>query len=540
MPQERALQESAKGQKKLLGGMLLLLPATVFSKVVGLFYKIPLILIVGVEGMAYFLAAYHVYSLLFVLSATGLPTALSLQVSRAVATGKRRAVRRILGVAMLPFLLLGAGGTAFLLFFAPRLAAWIAMADAAAAVVAIAPALLLAAFIGAVKGYFQGLGQMLPTAVSEVIEASGKLIFGLLLALYAKGQGASTQTVAAYAIFGITAGLLLSALLLLLWLLISLPRPGKGDETPLPKRGAVLGELLRHGLPITVSASVMSLVSLIDTALISGRLQASGMAPSAAHALYSSYGNLAVPLYNLIPALLTPLTVTLMPMISAALARGDRSLSCGVLNAARRITVLLAVPAALGMGVFAAPLLTLIYGGEAAVGTAAPLLSLLALSVLPAALICFSGAALQASGHTVTPVLAMAAGATVKLAAEYLLLPLPQAGILAAPISTLLCNLTALLIQGIALAYALPGSSLGVGSLLRAFAAALPAIAGGVGTYFALLHLLGESRWLMLPVLAVTVPIFFLLALPVGALRREDLIALPMGERLSRLIFKEK
>ena len=285
LPQGDLTGEHANGQKKLLGGVLLLLPATVFSKLVGLFYKIPLILIVGVEGMAYFLAAYHVYSLLFVLSATGLPTALALQVSRAVAAEKRRAVRRILGVAMLLFLLLGAGGTALLFFCAPQLAKAIAMADAAAAVAAISPALLLAAFIGAVKGYFQGLGQMLPTAVSEVLEAAGKLIFGLLLALYAKGQGMSAPLVAAYAIFGITAGLLLAALVLLLWLTVSLFRERSRDGERPPARRAVLGELLRHALPITVSASVMSLVSLIDTALISGRLQSTGMAPSAANAL---------------------------------------------------------------------------------------------------------------------------------------------------------------------------------------------------------------------------------------------------------------
>ena len=69
---------AAPGQKKLLRGVLVLMPAALFSKIVGMLYKIPLLFIVGVEGMAYFLAAYHVYSLLFVLSATGRPTALSL------------------------------------------------------------------------------------------------------------------------------------------------------------------------------------------------------------------------------------------------------------------------------------------------------------------------------------------------------------------------------------------------------------------------------------------------------------------------------
>ena len=86
-------------QKTLMRGVLVLMPATLFTKFVGLFYKIPLIRIVGVEGMAYFLAAYHIYSVLFVLSATGLPTALSLSVAGAVAANGTRAVRRVLSVA---------------------------------------------------------------------------------------------------------------------------------------------------------------------------------------------------------------------------------------------------------------------------------------------------------------------------------------------------------------------------------------------------------------------------------------------------------
>ncbi|MBR7181464.1 MAG: oligosaccharide flippase family protein, partial [Clostridia bacterium] len=186
MPTEESCEK-----KKLFGGVLVLMPATVFTKIVGLFYKVPLIAIVGVSGMAYFLAAYHLYSVIFVLSATGLPTALALQVARAVATGERPAVRRIFGVAHTLFLTLGLVGTGVLLCFAPQLAARLAMAEAAAAIVAIAPALLLSGFVGAVKGYFQGLQKMWPTAASEVLEALGKLLFGLFFALLAKGRGLS-------------------------------------------------------------------------------------------------------------------------------------------------------------------------------------------------------------------------------------------------------------------------------------------------------------------------------------------------------------
>ena len=203
---------AAPGQKKLLRGVLVLMPAALFSKVVGMFYKIPLLFIVGVEGMAYFLAAYHVYSVLFVLCATGLPAALSLQISRAIARGEERETGRIFRVALVLFLLPGLLGSILLFSGARPLAVRLSMGDAAAALAAISPSLFLAAFIGAGKGYFQGCGRMGPTALCEVLEAAGKLCLGLGFALWAKRAGLPVPQIAAYAVFGITAGMALSAL----------------------------------------------------------------------------------------------------------------------------------------------------------------------------------------------------------------------------------------------------------------------------------------------------------------------------------------
>ena len=525
-------------QKKLLGGVAVLMPAALFTKIVGLCYKIPLIAIVGVSGMAYFLAAYHVYSVVFVLSATGLPTALSLLVARLAAKGEGTAPRRALGVALLLFLSVGLCGTAALWCLAPFLAERIAMADAAAAIMAIAPALLLAAFTGAVKGYFQGLHRMLPTALCEVLEAAGKLGFGLWFALLAKGRGLPPPLVAAYAIFGITAGLALAALVLGVWLLIHLlGHRQKGEGTPPPRR-ALLGELCRVALPITANSLVMSLATLLDTALISGRLQAAGFAPEVANGMYSAYGNLAMPLYNLVPALLAPVNLSLMPLLGTAFSKGDVKGGREVLSGAMRLTALLSIPAALGLAVFAEPLLELIYGSAgAAVATAAPLLSLLALSVLPVTLLTLLGAALQAVGHTVLPVIAMGVGALVKLLAECLLLSLPAVQIYGAPISTLLCNLTVLVIEAIALSRVLSGAALSPGALFRPLLASAPAVAAGAALYIVLQR---QIPFAILPALLLTVCLFALLALRTGALCAGDLAALPMGDRLYILLCKCK
>lgn len=526
------------GKKKFLFGVVLLLAATFAAKLIGLFYKIPLIRIVGVEGMAYFLAAYHIYSLLFVLSSTGLPNALSLLVAKAQASGQGARVRRIFWVSAGLFLLLGAAGTAALVAFAEPIAARLSMRESAAAIIAIAPSLLLAGWIGAVRGYFQGKQSMAPTAASEVLEAVGKLAFGLWFSLLAAQWGATPPQLAAAAILGITAGMLLAAFFLLAVFVLDRLRTraetlqGGGADC----RPRVLSHLVRLALPMTISASVMSLVSLVDTALISGRLQSAGIAPSVANSMYSAYGNLAVPLYNLVPSLLSPLSLALMPMLGAAVTKRDGAGVRMLLGTGVRLTALVSIPAALGLSVFSRPILSMIYKGEAnAVSLAAPLLSLLALSVVPACFITLTGAALQATGHTGIPVVAMGAGAMVKLLVEFFLLVQPAVGIAAAPISTLACNLSVLCLQLIALARILPFRFFPVRDLFSPFLAAIFGVGAGVGCYLFLSRYPG-SGWQMLCTLALTACLFLFLSLRFGAVSREDLQALPGGERICAVL----
>lgn len=532
---------TAPKNQKMIRGVLVLLPAALFSKIVGMFYKIPLLFIVGVEGMAYFLAAYHVYSLLFVLCATGLPTALSLQISRALARGERRTVGRIFRVALLLFLTIGALGTLTLWLGADTVAAKLSMGDAAASLVAIAPSLFLAAFIGAGKGYFQGHNRMGPTALCETLEAIGKLCFGLGFALWAKRAGYSVPYIAAYAVFGITAGMLLSALSLVPPIFHSLVKYHRERAGEIRSHAHVLCQLCRVALPITLGACVMSVVSLLDTVLISARLQRAGFPANLANAMYSSYGNLAVPLYNLVPALLSPVTLVLMPLLGGAMVKRDVEGARGALTSAVRLSALVGIPASLGLCVFAKPLLRLIFAGQdQAIAVAAPLLSLLSLSVLPTLLIALFGAALQATGHAILPVLAMGAGALIKLLCESVLLVLPNVWLSGAPISTLCCTLTVLLIEWAALSRILPFVVIAPRDLLRPLFATLPAMLFGMGGYYLLQAYVGQDAWLILPVVLLVGITLLVCALLFGAVEKRDLLHFPAGEKLCVILEKCK
>ncbi len=516
----------------------MLTASTAAVKIIGLFYKLPLIHLVGIDGMAFFLAAYHIYTLLFTLSTAGLPVAVSILVSKCLAERDHATAERIYRVSLVLFTAVGALSTAILYFGADVIATAIEIPNAAPCVRAVAPALLCVAAGSAVKGYFQGHQDMKPTAISQIIESVGKLLLGLAFTYYAVGQGYPDHITAAYAIFGLTIGVLISTLYLFA---VKLRKRDKIIQASTISSSAILRRIIAISAPITLGATVISLTSIVDTALISSRLQSAGFASTVANAMYSSYGNLSIPLFNLVPAFISPIALSLAPMIAEASERGEKTRARELLSSAFRLCALVALPAALGLSVFGHEILGLLFADQlAAVNIAAPLLSALSPAVFFSCIITVSNAALQAYGRATRPIISMAVGAAVKIVAEYILVGLPTVNILGAPISTLLCDLTIVMVN----LYFIRKYTCGVGSESKLFVRTL--VASAISTTlsmaiaFILIKIFGNFSALILIIAAVDAMIYILLAAKTQAVKAADLEMLPRGERISSKLRKIK
>ena len=188
-----------------LGGAALLTAAVAVSKLLGALYKIPLGNLLGSRGMGCFQAAYNVYGVLLTLSTAGLPLAMSRLIAQS--RGRPRRQRRIFHVALALFLALGLVGSGVMLTFPRQLAGLLHNELAAPSIRVLAPALLAVCLLSAIRGYTQGQGQMLPTAVSQVVESAGKLVVGLGLTWYLLTvRGVSPEIGAAGAMAGVTVG----------------------------------------------------------------------------------------------------------------------------------------------------------------------------------------------------------------------------------------------------------------------------------------------------------------------------------------------
>ena len=194
-----------------MSGVLVLSLSTVIVKIIGLAVKIPMLATLGAEGMGYFNSAYEIYALLCVISTAGLPVALSMLVSAGRERGDGAAVRSIYRSALGLFLVLGSLGSGIMLIFSKQIAELVGNSEAYLCIMAISPALFFICFSSAVRGYFQGLEDMMHTAVSQLVEAVGKLLFGVGFGVLALRMGASLPLAAAMSVLGLTLGIFLSS-----------------------------------------------------------------------------------------------------------------------------------------------------------------------------------------------------------------------------------------------------------------------------------------------------------------------------------------
>ncbi len=519
--------------KSFLSGVTALTVSTAVVKVIGLLYKIPLMHFLGAEGMGYFNAAYELYSLFFVVATAGLPVALSIMISESLAGGRLRNVKKIWNISFSLFLLLGLLGALIMSVGAGALARFVGSPDAGLCIALIAPTVFFVAISGAVRGYFQGNQNMIPTAVSQVIEAGGKLALGLIFAVWAVRVGRPPHEAAAFAVIGLVAGSAVS----MLYLLISrarkrVPTDCFVTDLSVESTADIFKGLLFLAVPVTVGASLSSLMRVADMTLILRRLTDCGIDAATASAMFGSYSTLALPVYHLPSSLLMGVSVSLVPGLTRAAEKGDMEHESRLVEIALRLCAFVSVPCALGLVAFSHPILSLLFPEQPeAVELIAPLLSLLGLSVPASCLLGLTGSVLQARKKVLHPILSMAVGMLVKVISAYILIGIPQIGLMGAAISTLLCNLTAVAVNLLFICSYSKGQRHIFSAFCRPLAAAFFSIFAAQGLYAILLpRIHGGVAFVV--AMALCGAIYLPMVIKLGVLTPEDMAYFPLKKQV--------
>lgn len=533
---------SNEKKQSFIGGVAILTAAVAIVKLIGAFYKLPLNNILGDVGKTYFQTAYDMYNLLLAISTAGLPLALSKLTSEAHAQGRENEKRRLFRTALCLFSILGLAGSGLMFFGSSQLAGFLNNPMASVPIFALSPAVFFVCMQSCMTGYIRGQGNMMPTAVSQVTEASCKMLLGLFLARYLLGKGLGLEYGAAGAIIGVTVGTALSTVFPLLYLLTHRRRVPALD---VPSDSAVLAKkILAIGIPVTLSSSAMSIISIIDTKIILGRLQTGlGLTEQAASALKGQY-SYAMDMLNMVASFVNPITLSLIPFVAAALVRKDYSGASRTISTAFRVIALLTFPAGIGLSVLATPIMRLVLPARPEGALAAgPHLRVLGIACIFTCLMILSNAILQTYGKERLPIFTMIAGGLVKITMNYILVGNPSVNIHGAPISTLCCYMVIVVLnlffvwkfspekpQYIRLfAKPLAASLLMGGAVWAVYGFAERALAGGHSAY-------GANAAAALASILAGVAVYGVLVIALRILRAEDVKSIPHGEALVRLL----
>ena len=540
-----------KGQNYMHGAAILAV-GVVIMKILGFIYKIPLGNILGDEGFSMFTSAYNIYYVFFTLATAGLPVALSRLVAEADANGRVRQEEKTFRVALVTFFVIGVVFALILWCFPNWLADnYLENPDAALSIRAMAPSILLVCLVSAYRGYCQGNGNMLPTTVDEVLEVLFKVISGLILASVIMNMGLGKPAASAGAIFGVSIGSVVSLLYMVVYKrrnynILAAPYTGGRAYNDIPEDDddvdsalTIVRRILTIGIPIAFGACIMALLNSVDSKLCMNRLQtAAGFSYYEAKVLYGVYGK-AMTLFNLPAAFITPLTISIVPAISGAYARGNRAEAMKTAEDSMRISAAIALPMGVGLAVMSKPIMNLLYPNSNAAGPG--LLSIMGIASFFVCLVLMENAVLQASGKEKLTMLTLISGGVIKIVVNWFLVAQRGINIYGAPIGTLVSYFIMAVMDFIFLCVTLRetprmlrifAGPVGASLLMGASAWAVYGLAGrflGTGSYLGMVAAAGLA-------ILVAVIVYLVSVVALRVITKEDMSLIPGGEKVAKIL----
>lgn len=477
----RKTQTFAKGALIMSMGMFIV-------KIMGAFFKIPLTAILGGEGMGYFNSAYNLYSPIYAIATAGLPIAISRMVSGDMERGRFRDIKKIHKISIPIFIITGSFCTILMMAGANIFASYTHAPGVIYSIFTLAPTVFFACLISTYKGYYEGLHNMIPTAVSEVVESTGKVVFGIGFAYatvkfamneyYSKGTvfGASYPNKSAakdaclpFASSAAVLGITIAAAVGYLYMLLKYKIGGDGitkEEvmlSPKPRSNISLVKiLLSISIPIGLGAVIMNLAGVVDSFLVQNRLNEimaknpnvllkiyEGLIPKGVidrgvtHVfLWGCFGYMST-ITMMVPAISQGISISAMPSVTAAWVQGGKDKIKSSIESIFKLTCLISMPAGLGLAFLSYPVMDLVYGsmmkqpGE--VYVASSIMSVAGVAVVFNSISTPICTMLQAVGRVDLPVKLLTIGVLIKVILNYVLVGIPIINIQGASVGTLVC-----------------------------------------------------------------------------------------------------
>ena len=431
--------------KNLVKGTLVLITGNIIVKILGALFKLPLANIIGADGMGLYNASFIVFDIFLVLSTAGFPLAISKMVSKANAMGNDNEALKIFTVSRNLFLIIGISCTVIMLAGSKMFSQLIGNTRSYYAMLALAPAILFVSLMSAYRGYYQGTNDMIPTTISQIVEAVCRLTIGLSLSWYLKQAGYGIEIVAVGAIVGITVGEFSATFSL------GVIHHFKVKKTKINTKCktssiSIIKTMFATSIPIGISTLIIAVINMLDNAVVMRRLQFIGNTEKQANILYGCF-NMAFTVFSLPITVVAALTISVFPVLSYAFACKDYRRVSKAASASLRMAMLASTAAAAMFLSLSYPIVQLLYFNQPKdAAVAAPLLMMMGPAAISISLTMLTTCILQSIDKLLVPSRSMIIGGIVCLGLNWFLVGNKAFGIYAAPIGIFVCyTITAIL-----------------------------------------------------------------------------------------------
>ncbi|MCR4743630.1 MAG: polysaccharide biosynthesis protein [Lachnospiraceae bacterium] len=431
------------------GGILAL--AGVITRIIGMFYRIPVTNIIGDEGNGYYAAAYQIYNIMLLISSYSLPLAISKIVSARYSRQDYTNSDRVFRGGLF-FALISGGIACLLVFFGAGFFAGNLMTEPMSAIALriFAPTLLVVALMGVIRGYFQGMGTMVPTAVSQIIEQIVNAIVSILAAQtlysygfkvakllknehYAPAYGAAGSTLGTSS--GALAGLIFLAIVLLLTSASIRRNKPKDSVKAIEPMGDVIRLIMLTAVPVILSTAIYNISDVLDNGMFNKimTIKGQGVEKTAIWGIYSGKYKLMM---NIPIALANAMCSSVVPTLASCIAADNVRGAKRKIFTAIRVTMLIAIPCCVGMAVLAKPMLSMLFTGDLTL--AARLMQVGSISIIFFSISTLTNGILQGINHLEIPVRHSAISLVLHITALYFMLNYTDLGIYAVVFANIL------------------------------------------------------------------------------------------------------
>lgn len=427
-------------------GFAILSIAGVMVKLLSLFYVPLLKRIIGIEGYGIYFAAYEVYTFVYVVTNSGMPTAISKQIAELLAVNNTKDAIKTFKMARGILLGMGMAMTLILIAFAGPIAKYTGNNKSYFAIIYLAPAVMVTTVLSAYRGYFQGRSLMTPTAVSQIIEQIVNVTLSLIFAKIMFDIGGVSLGAAGGTIGTVIGAVFAGIYLMYMQKRIRFVKRREIIEDIAPVKRLsnkqIVRKLFKYGIPITMSVGLQYLGNIIDLVIVKNRLFVAGLSESIGNEKYGLLG-LYKTLINVPIAIISALSAAVIPAISKAVALGDKKMLREKINFAFKISYLISIPCAFGFSALSKDIYRLLFGST----EGHELLMYGSVLVVLMSIVQIQTVILQCANRFYPVLVSLGIGIVFKLSLNYVLVAKPEVNINGAIIGNIVCFAVPMLIN---------------------------------------------------------------------------------------------